>query len=81
MGKLAEEERQFWHVLRVTMIAFMKGTSPLLATEMGRRAIPGHVRPTFAEFESNCKKSPAQAAAAAETGSVVPPAEAAAPSS
>ena len=57
MAKLADEEREYWHVLRVTMIAFMKGTSPLLATEMGRRAIPGHVRPTFQEFETNCKKA------------------------
>lgn len=65
MAKLAEEEREYWHVLRVTMIAFMKGTSPLLATEMGRRAIPGHVRPTFQEFETNCKKAVGEAAAAA----------------
>jgi chemotaxis protein MotA len=63
MAKLAEEEREYWHVLRVTMIAFMKGTSPLLATEMGRRAIPGHVRPTFQEFETNCKKAVGEAAA------------------
>jgi chemotaxis protein MotA len=47
------------------MIAFMKGTSPLLATEMGRRAIPGHVRPTFQEFEANCKKAMGEGAAAA----------------
>jgi chemotaxis protein MotA len=57
MGKLAQQDREYWHVLRVTMIAFMKGTSPLLATEMGRRAIPDHVRPTFQEFEANCKKA------------------------
>ena len=40
MAKLAAEEREYWHVLRVTMIAFMKGTSPLLATEMGRQRRP-----------------------------------------
>ena len=55
MAKLAEEEREYWHVLRVAMIAFMKGVAPLLATEMGRRAIPGHVRPSFQEFEDACK--------------------------
>src|SRR5271165_4928453 len=63
LAKLAHEEREYWHVLRVTMIAFMKGTSPLLATEMGRRAIPGHVRPSFQEFEANCKRSVSAAAA------------------
>ncbi len=66
LGKLAHEQHEYWHVLRVTMIAFMKGTSPLLATEMGRRAIPGHVRPSFQEFEANCKRSAAAAAASPE---------------
>ena len=74
LGKLSEEQREYWHVLRVTMIAFMKGTSPLLATEMGRRAVPGHVRPTFQEFEANCKRA---AGAPALTGDA--PAPAAAP--
>ncbi len=55
MAKLAAEEREYWHVLRVAMIAFMKGTAPLLAAEMGRRAVPGHVRPTFQEYEAACK--------------------------
>jgi chemotaxis protein MotA len=61
-------------VLRVTMIAFMKGTSPLLAAEMGRRAIPGHVRPSFQEFEASCKRSAAATGASSE---VAPAAEAA----
>jgi chemotaxis protein MotA len=68
MSKLSEEEREYWHVLRVAMIASMKGVAPLLAAEMGRRAIPGHVRPSFQEFEDACKnRAPetAQAAAAA----------------
>jgi len=63
LAKLAHEEREYWHVLRVTMIAFMKGTSPLLAAEMGRRAVPGHVRPSFQEFENHCKRSVAAPAA------------------
>src|SRR3974390_1902386 len=51
MSKLSDEERQYWHVLRVAMIGFMKGVAPLLAAEMGRRAIPARVRPSFQEFE------------------------------
>src|SRR5208337_1116793 len=66
MGKLAQQDREYWHVLRVTMIAFMKGTSPLLAAEMARRAVPGHVRPSFQEFEANCKRSVAATAASYE---------------
>jgi chemotaxis protein MotA len=61
MAKLADEEREYWHVLRVSMIAFMKGVAPLLATEMGRRAIPAHVRPSFQEFEDACKNRQAEA--------------------
>lgn len=71
LSKLAQEEHEYWHVLRVSMIAFAKGTSPLLATEIGRRAVPGHVRPSFAEFETYCKKggeADGTAAAAAPAG-------------
>ncbi len=65
LGKLAHEEHEYLHVLRVTMIAFMKGVSPLLAVEMGRRAIPAHLRPSFNEMEKNCKQAAAGAAAEA----------------
>jgi chemotaxis protein MotA len=33
------------------MLAFLKGTSPIMAVEIGRRAVPGHVRPSFQEAE------------------------------
>ena len=55
MAKLADEEREYLHVLRVAMVGFMKGIAPLLAAEMGRRAVPAHVRPSFQEFEDACK--------------------------
>ncbi len=66
MGKAAEEEGHFLHVVRVALIAFLKGSSPQVALEFGRRAIPGHLRPTFLELESACKgKAPAPASAQA----------------
>jgi chemotaxis protein MotA len=65
MAKSAEEEHAYYGVLRVVMIAFMKGISPLLAVEMGRRAIPGYVRPGFAEIEKACREAGSSAAAAA----------------
>ena len=46
MGKAADEEHAYYQVLRVMIVAFMKGTAPSMAVEIGRRAIPGHVRPT-----------------------------------
>jgi len=68
MSKAADEEHAYYHVLRVVMVSFMKGTPPTIAVEFGRRAIPGHVRPSFQEMEKNIKKGgaaaePAQAAA------------------
>lgn len=64
MGKAAEEEHAFYQVLRVTMTAFMKGIPPILAVEIGRRAIPGHLRPSFQELEQSCRSGGAPAAQA-----------------
>jgi len=57
MQKTAEEEGAYLHVLRVVMISFLKGNAPIMAVEFARRAIPGHVRPSFLEVEKYCKKS------------------------
>jgi len=65
MAKLAEDEHAFYHVLRVLMASFMKGAPPIMAVEMARRAIPGHVRPSFKEVEKNCRTGDAAPAAAA----------------
>jgi chemotaxis protein MotA len=37
----------------------------MIAIEMGRRAIPAHVRPTFDEMEKHCKNIVAVETAAA----------------
>jgi chemotaxis protein MotA len=66
MAKLAEDERAYCHVLRVVMISFIKGNAPILAVEIGRRAIPGHLRPTFLQAEEACRGA-SQVAGAAET--------------
>ena len=65
LSKLNEEEQAFYHVLRVVMLAFIKGMSPSLAIEMGRRAIPEHVRPNFQEVEKACRQKDGPAAVAA----------------
>ncbi len=64
MGKKTEDEHAYYHVLRVVMISFIKGTSPILAVEMARRAIPAHVRPSFTEVEKACRDKGGDAAAA-----------------
>jgi chemotaxis protein MotA len=65
MAKSVEEERAYLYVLRVVMITFLKGTAPIMAVEAARRAIPGHVRPSFQEVEKACRGGGAEAAAAA----------------
>lgn len=55
MTKDAEEEHAYYNILRVVVVTFMKGTPPSVAVEVGRRAIPGHVRPTFQEAEKYIK--------------------------
>ncbi len=55
LAKAADDEHAYLHVLRVAMAAFVKETAPIMAVEVARRAIPGHVRPTFHELESYCR--------------------------
>jgi chemotaxis protein MotA len=55
MGKIADDEHAYYHVLRVMLVALLKGTAPTVAIEIGRRAIPSHVRPTFQEAEAYIK--------------------------
>jgi chemotaxis protein MotA len=55
MSKTADEQNDYLHVLRVLLLAFLKGSAPMIAIEMGRRAIPAQVRPTFDEMEKRCK--------------------------
>jgi chemotaxis protein MotA len=65
MGKMAEEQHAFMMVLRVTMIAFLKGVAPIMAVEIGRRTVPGHVRPSFKAVEEACRGARGDAVAAA----------------
>jgi chemotaxis protein MotA len=56
MSKIVDEEHNYYHVLRVLMLASIKGTAPIMAVEMGRRAIPEHCRPSFIEVEKTCRQ-------------------------
>jgi len=63
LAKLADEEKSYYQVLRVCILSFVKGTPPIVAVELGRRSVPGHVRPTFQELEKLCRNKPVLAAA------------------
>jgi chemotaxis protein MotA len=63
--KTADDHNDYLHVLRVLLLAFLKGAAPMIAIELGRRAIPAHARPNFDEMEKGCKSNSAGAQAAA----------------
>ncbi|HTW81196.1 MAG TPA: flagellar motor stator protein MotA [Terracidiphilus sp.] len=65
MRKTADEHNDYLHVLRVLILAFLKGAAPMIAIELGRRAIPAYARPNFDEMEKNCKSHAGGAQAAA----------------
>lgn len=56
MISLAEERNLFFSVIREAVGAAVRGTSPIIAVEYGRRAIPLAFRPTFQEMEQTCKR-------------------------
>jgi chemotaxis protein MotA len=59
MAKRVEAEHQYFQVLRVAIVAFVKGISPILAVEFARRAIPHLHRPTFKQMEETCRQTAA----------------------
>ncbi len=66
MSKAADEEHSYLHMLRVLMLAAMKGNAPQIVVEVARRAVPLHVRPSFEELEAACRGGSAGPAAVAE---------------
>jgi chemotaxis protein MotA len=55
ISKIVDDENSYIHALRVALLAFIKGTPPIMAVEMARRAVPSRVRPSFAELETTCR--------------------------
>jgi chemotaxis protein MotA len=66
LAKMNEAEAQYYGFLRVGILAFIKGSSPMTAVEFARRSIPSSVRPSFKDMETTCRGGgPAAAPAAA----------------
>lgn len=65
MRKIADEHHEYLNVLRVLLLAFLKGSAPMIAIELGRRAIPAYARPSFDEMERTCKNKTESVEAAA----------------
>jgi chemotaxis protein MotA len=55
MTKLNDAEGDYLRCLRQGVIAFVKGSAPILAVEFARRSVPGDLRPSFKELETACR--------------------------
>ena len=55
MTKINDAESEYYNVLRVALITFIKGMPPIMAVETARRSIPSGSRPSFQEMEKHCK--------------------------
>jgi chemotaxis protein MotA len=56
LEKLGETETQFLQVLRIAIVAFARGASPILAVEYARRSIPTELRPSFVDMETTLRR-------------------------
>src|SRR5581483_4437391 len=59
MGKANECEAQYYNCLRVGLLSYIRGASPLVAVEFARRSIPHAERPSFQEMEGTLRGKPA----------------------
>jgi chemotaxis protein MotA len=55
LSRNIDAESRYYNVLRVGLLAFCKGSAPIMAVEFARRGVPARVRPTFQELESMCR--------------------------
>ena len=56
LEKLGEAEAQLLHVMRIAIVAFARGASPILAVEYARRSVPVELRPSFLDMEITIKR-------------------------
>ena len=55
MTKMNDADGDYLRCLRMGVIAFVKGSAPILAVEFARRSVPGELRPSFKEMETACR--------------------------
>jgi chemotaxis protein MotA len=56
METMSGTETQFLQVLRIAIVAFARGSSPILAVEYARRSIPVELRPSFVDMEITIRR-------------------------
>jgi chemotaxis protein MotA len=55
MSRNIDSESRYFNVLRVGILAFCRGSAPIMAVEFARRGVPDGVRPEFQELENLCR--------------------------
>ncbi|MEO5925714.1 MAG: flagellar motor stator protein MotA [Bryobacteraceae bacterium] len=55
MSKMNDSDGDYLRCLRMGVIAFVKGSAPILSVEFARRSVPGELRPSFKEMETACR--------------------------
>jgi chemotaxis protein MotA len=56
LESVTETQSQFQQVLRMAVVSWARGASPILAIEYARRSIPIELRPSFEDMESSIKR-------------------------
>ncbi len=74
---VGELRSEYLQVLRVGMVAFARGASPLLAVEFSRRSIPIELRPGFVEMEALIRREAQVPAVNKDVPNIAPEAHAA----
>jgi chemotaxis protein MotA len=59
MEHKANEEAKFFEVIKTCLLASVQGYNPKMVVEFGRKAMPVHLRPGFAELEEHIRGSKA----------------------
>ncbi|MBP6012768.1 MAG: flagellar motor stator protein MotA [Alphaproteobacteria bacterium] len=54
----AEEESQFYHVIRDVLVAHLHGNAAQVSVEIGRGSVPSHFQPSFATLEEALNAAP-----------------------
>jgi len=58
LNQILEEDGHFMELIKVVLVAHLQGSAPQVAVELGRRAIPSHHMPSFAEMEEAINELP-----------------------
>ena len=55
----ADEESQFYHVIRDVLVAHLHGNAAQVSVEIGRGSVPSHFQPSFVKLEEALSAAPA----------------------